>query len=83
MELYDFNRESISQRAVAVWEHGTFLAIRRSRDCQLILYHMGPFFAEVWYQVEANKLEMVLGFKTKARLDPYLEQVDLSGLLVE
>lgn len=83
MELYDFNRKSLSQRAAAVWEYGTFLAIRPSGNCQLILYHMGPFFAEVWYQVEENKLEMVLGFKTKARLDPYLDQVDLSELLVE
>lgn len=81
MELYDFNRYNLAQRAAIIWEKGQFLAFRHRGDCRIFLYAMGKFFAEVWYQSENNQIESVRGFKSTACLEPYLELVDLSEII--
>ncbi|PSR54071.1 hypothetical protein AHMF7605_11340 [Adhaeribacter arboris] len=80
MELGDFNRATNPQRAALVWQRGTFLADRVSGGCTLCLYHMGPFFAEIWYRVVDNEIQGVRGFKSVTCLEPYWNLVDISDI---
>ncbi|PSR56063.1 hypothetical protein AHMF7605_22455 [Adhaeribacter arboris] len=80
MELYDFNRGNYNQRAEMVWNKGEFLAARISGNYTLCLYHMGNFFAEIWYRVADNEVQGVRGFNSIICLEPYLNMVDLSDI---
>lgn len=82
MDLYDFIRLNQEQRAATVWEQGTFIAVRISCGCSMVLYSMGKFFAEVVYLPDANEVMLVRGFRSKYCLEPYLEMVDLSDIMV-
>ena len=81
MTLYEFNGFSTTQRQALVEKQGIFLASCQNRGCRRSLYDMGDFFAEVWCQVKYNQLNLVTGFKSYARLEPYLEWVDLSDIM--
>ena len=81
MDLYDFNCFPTTQRLALVGKQGVLLAMRQNGGCRKCLYHKGGFFAEVWYQVMDNQLNLVTGFNSNVRLEPYLEQVDFSAIL--
>lgn len=81
MDFYAFNCLPIEDRAALVWQCGRFLAIRHKLGCSVVLYHLESFFAEVWYSPEDNQIALVHGFDSKQLLEPYLEVIDLEGLL--
>lgn len=80
LSLYEFNRNNHEQRIALVWKHGNFLEVRQSRSYHIGLYSMGKFFAEIWYRPADNEIELVRGFNSKAMLEPYLDQVDLTDI---
>jgi len=82
MDIYDFNRLNQEQREALVWEQGAFLAVRNSCGCTVYLYSIGNFFAEVVFLAEDNKVLLVRGFGSKSCLEPYLDMVDLSAILL-
>lgn len=82
MNLYEFHILNHEQRLALVWAKGEFLAIRSSGQCNLCLYSMGNFFAEVLYRVADNKVQLVRGFKKTSCLEPYLDMVDLSEITI-
>lgn len=81
MNLYQFNGLPIDGRAQAVWSAGTFLAVRSNGLVSTVLYHMGEFFAEFWYEVESNKVVLVRGGKSNRLREPYAEMIDVSSAL--
>ena len=81
MNLYQFNFYSLDKRAEMVWKHGSFLAIRHDGGYSVVLYHMGEFFAEVWYSSANNQAHTVRGFKSRKLLEPYLELIRLEDLV--
>jgi hypothetical protein len=82
MDFYEFSRLNQDQREALVKKRGIFLAVRMSCGCKISLYHMSNFYAEVVYLPESNEIILVRSFKSKSCLDPYLEMVDLSGILI-
>ena len=81
MDFYAFNCLPRDERAALVWQRGRFLAIRQEMGCSVALYHLGGFFAEVWYSPEDNQIALVHGFESRRLLEPYLEIINLEGLL--
>ncbi|MFD3003644.1 hypothetical protein ACFS7Z_25025 [Pontibacter toksunensis] len=81
MDFYAFNCLPRDTRADLVWQRGCFLAIRLEMGCSVVLYHMESFFAEVWYSPEDNQIALVHGFEKGKLLEPYLDTIDLEGLL--
>ena len=82
MTLYDFVRLNQAEREALVWLYGTFIAVRYSSGCSVCLYFMGQFFAEVFYLPESPEVMLVRALKSKSCLDPYLEMVDLSDIML-
>ncbi|WP_026461561.1 hypothetical protein [Adhaeribacter aquaticus] len=80
MELSEFNRNSVPKRAEIVWDSGSMLCVRCTDDASVLLYNMGKFFAEVWYNPAMNNIIYVKGFKSINCLEPYLELISLDDL---
>ena len=81
MDLYRFNYQDIQGRAALIWRYGTFIEFREEEAYRIILYDMGNFYAELWYDADLNHLKHARGFKSWACLEAYLELVDLSDIL--
>lgn len=81
MDFYQFNYLPREQRAELVWRLGKFLAIRSYMGCNIALYHLTDFFAEVWYSPEDDQIALVHGFESRKHLEPYLDMIDLEKLL--
>lgn len=70
-------------RAELVWQQGRLLAIRSEMGCSVLLYHLGGFLAKMLYSPEDNQIALVHGFNSRQLLEPYLEVIDLEGLMGE
>ncbi|WP_114783222.1 hypothetical protein [Botryobacter ruber] len=81
MDLFGINGYSLEKRAKLVLEQGAFVSSRSTGKYSLCLYHMGSFFAEVWYLEPGNKIVLVRGFNDEASLEPYLRAIDVSELM--
>lgn len=81
MDYYAFNCLPRDSRVELVWQRGRFLSIRLKAPCTVVLYHLESFFAGVWYSPEDNQIALVHGFNSRHLLEPYLELIDLEGLL--
>lgn len=81
MDLYQFNRRTLEQRASIVMEHGTFLAIRHRSQYIISLYYINQFFAEMWYEPRRHDFVLVRGLTDSVALEPYLAQIRLSGIV--
>ncbi|WP_162052917.1 hypothetical protein [Pontibacter pamirensis] len=81
MDLYQFNRRPLEQRAGIVMEHGTFLAIRHRSQYIISLYYINQFFAEMWYEPRRHEFVLVRGLKDRIALEPYLAMIKLSDIM--
>lgn len=80
MDLYQFNRRPLEQRASIVMKHGTFLAIRHRSQYIISLYHINQFFAEMWYEPRRHEFVLVRGLRDSIALEPYLAMIRLSDI---
>ena len=80
MELSEFNKEPRIRKAALVWERGQFLAIRGTERHNVVLYHMGSFFAEVWYDPGQVNISFIRGFNNSNCLESYLNLIELPEL---
>ena len=89
MDIYDFNQRDMEERAQLVWENGIPLAVRTEYNQTIALYHMGNFFAEVWYKPNPQPADLFTFFRSQSRLsfvqafayqnslEPYLDLIVL------
>ncbi len=80
MNLADFKRKNLQQKTNLIWEQGNFLAVRYSSNCNVCLYSMGKFYAEIWYRLVDNEIHAIKGFTKCTHLDPYLAMIDLEEI---
>lgn len=80
MTLIEFQQNLMEDQAHLIWQKGVFLLMRSYVKHQIMLYDMGSFFAEIWYQLEADKIVIIRSFNNTCFLDPYLDIIDYSEL---
>jgi hypothetical protein len=80
VDLMGTRLRKLARREEFVRTRGQFLATRHERGCRVVLYHLGGFFAEVWYSPEDNQIALVHDFNSMQLLEPYLETIDLEEL---
>lgn len=81
MDLYQFNRKPLEQRAYIIVRYGTYLAVRYRSQYIIRLYFIDDFFAEVWYEPRRDRFVLVRSLSEDVGLRPYLEEIDISELL--
>jgi hypothetical protein len=79
--IYGFLRLSLNERADVTWNVGTFLHNRNGNGFHGNLYAVEDFYVEVLYDTERNTIVDVSPFTALHLLDPYLDNIDLSGLM--
>ncbi len=78
--LAAFSLLTLSQRAQYLWERGTFILCRPCEQGFLSLYALDGFFAELYYEAQANRIIDVLGFVQLDRLQTHTEAISLEEL---
>ena len=76
--LYAFNQLPMPEQLAVVLNEGTYLTMRFGEEGDRInLYHMGSFFAEVYYDPQMNHLHHCRTFASIEPLDAYTDQIRL------
>lgn len=78
MTLYEFNALSDFEQAEVLWT-GALLAHREDGIFRILLYQLDSFYVEVFYNKTGNTLSRFRSFSTTSLLEPYLEQIGLTG----
>jgi len=71
MTLLYFIGLDLNEQAECIWQ-GTFLAMRSDAHHKILLYRIGDFYAEVFYDNKENKVTQIKGFRANSHLIPYI-----------
>lgn len=77
-----FNRLSKQEQSEKMLYHGQLIAERAKGSYQIGLYQLEDFFVEFWYANKDNEIITELKtFMSRACLEPYLTDIDISDLI--
>jgi len=71
MTLLRFIDLNMNEQAECIWQ-GIFLAMRSDAEHHILLYRLDDFYAEVFYDIQQNKIARVNGFRALSHLVPYM-----------
>lgn len=80
MTLQQFKRLRHNNKTETVWEKGEHIASRYDGIFSITLWQIGAFYVEIYFDILRNKITAFESFENMQLLDPYLKQVDISGL---
>ena len=83
MVLNAFNTLPKMAQQELVLAQGTFLGERNDGPFRIMLYQLEGFYVEVHFFNLYNKVAFFSAFDTVEALEPYLETIDISGMLQE
>lgn len=69
------------EQANFTWKHGAFIAVADKGSLKVLLYQLGSFYVEVYYNCELGRIEEFRSFDSTDQLEPYLAAIDLSDLM--
>jgi hypothetical protein len=79
--LYEFNSLNEFEKGEALWEYGVHVDERCEGEIGYSLYQLNDFYAEVRYNGWINAITKLTSFCTLTKLEPYLDKIDISGLI--
>jgi hypothetical protein len=79
--LYEFNALDEHEKGAALWEYGVFLFQRFEGETGYSLYQINSFYVEVKYDQNQNKITRFTSFSTTTKLEPNLQNIDISELI--
>ena len=83
MVLNHFNALPKKAQQEVLLAQGTFLSERADGPFRIMLYQLDGFYVEVHFFNLYNKVAFFSAFDTLEALEPYLEAIDVSGVLQE
>jgi hypothetical protein len=83
MVLNDFNMLPKKAQQEVLLAQGTFLTERADGPFRIMLYQLDGFYVEVHFFNLYNKVAFFSAFDTIEALEPYLDTIDVSGMLQE
>ena len=81
MTLKYFRKLSESTQYRRLLVKGVCVAERLSDEAQLLLFQLDKFYVEVAFHKDTDEAMSTKSFEDTDELEPYLRQIDLSGLL--
>ena len=81
MTLYAFKLLVQDAQADLTWQDGVLLGFRQTSDQHMMLYRLEDFYVEFVYDSHQNEITEIRSFINDTLLEPYLAQIDLTGLL--
>ena len=80
MTLYQFNVLTENEKTAIVWNEGDFVGDRKENNLSILLYQVQSFYVEVFYSGKENKISRLRSFSSLNQLEPYLNNIDISGI---
>jgi len=80
IELYDFNKFSIDEKADFTWQNATFIQSIKNGLKGYSLFHSKNFFIELEYDKKVDSIVSIKAFKRGEKLEKYIDSVDLDKL---
>jgi hypothetical protein len=81
MDFNQYTRLTTDEKAAVLWEHGRYVDCYMSQEVMTNLYQLDDYYVEVVLTARTACISEITAFKKGARLDKYLEGVDLNNLL--
>ncbi len=81
MTLYEFHLLEEMQQVDLLYEEGIYLGKRKKKNQSVVLYQIGDFYVEVYYNKYRYLIDEVRYFHSTDLLQPYLEQIDVDELV--
>jgi hypothetical protein len=81
MTLYHFNLLDENEKANTVWAKGVLVGERSDAYHQIHLYQVDAFYVEVYHHNHFNVITGFRSFTSLRKLEPYLEEISLEGLV--
>jgi hypothetical protein len=81
MTLYKFNKLNIFNKVDTLINDSVLIDNRTEEHFRVLLYQIGSFYVEVFYDFEHNKIRKIKSFNTTSKLKPYLDKIDISELV--
>ena len=61
--------------------HGACIADRKAQKRQVLLFQLGYFYVEVFFDHYSEEVSFIRAFNNLDELQPYLENISLKGVL--
>lgn len=81
MDIYDYNKLSLGEKASLLWQKARFLERHAEGDLTSCLYHINNFYIEAVVSHRENRILEVIPFKMGDRLEKYISDVDLRQVI--
>ena len=80
MTLQEFKRLQHNNKRDTVWANGEHIATRYEGTYSITLWQIGGFYVEIHFNLLSSKITAFESFAVGTRLEPWLEQIDISAL---
>ena len=81
MEIYDYIKLSLGDKADLLWKKGLFIENYCDRSVTTNLYFMDKFYVEVVVTHNTSRIKEITPFRSGSRLEKYLEKFSLKELI--
>jgi len=81
MELYDYNKLNLDQRAETLWKNGVFVINLREELYSYNLYTFFGYFVEVKLSNSENKIIDIRSFRKGEILNKYVDVIDINQMI--
>ncbi|MGN6165323.1 MAG: hypothetical protein ACTHOF_12355 [Flavisolibacter sp.] len=81
MLFKEFKYQDKQSKKQMLFNHGVYLAQRPHTGFTILLFQIDSFYVEVYFDTEEEQIGYIRTFTSVDDLEPYLQQVDISGLL--
>jgi hypothetical protein len=80
MTLVAFGLLNKEQQINVIKQEGIFLYVRNEAGVDIILYQVGSFYAEVFFEAEGAEKVLIKSFEDTELLHTYLQKINISEL---
>lgn len=71
LELNTFNCLEKNKQFDYLWSNGIFIALRAEKECDIALYYLRSFYAEIKYDSLNNTIKDIRSFQDPSLADAY------------
>jgi hypothetical protein len=81
MTVYDFQLLPQQKQVEVLYRDGVYIGKYKDANSVILLYQLDGFYVEVFYRKYRSHIKLLHCFESTEHLDPYLEQIDVEGLV--
>jgi hypothetical protein len=81
ISLYEFNALNDFDKGEVLFKNGEHLTERFDKEYGYSLYQLNNFYVELQYNGSINAITKFTSFCTLTKLDPYIDKIDISGVI--